>query len=355
METDSTAKNRSQDMGDHFNTRVQRGENLLGFGIDYLDDALYGISRSDVILVGAESGAGKTQLVTNIALHNVAQKKQVHYFALEADDMEIEDRICYQLFIENLKADKIFSWPEYQDFAHGRHKYPVQDLQTQNQFKQDFKGLHTLYKEGDYTVDKFTASYADSVARGAELIIVDHAHYFDWGEKSDYVGLREVVTTARDMALISNVPCILVSHMRKTDQFNACYAPAIEDFHGTSELYKRATKALTMGKGSYDPTSGLGETFINVVKQRFNGQVTRVTGKLHFNYNKTTYERGYEIGRANQKRGKEFEIFEQDVIPKWCKKYGFSRNNFKNVSTKPKVAAQQGRAKHIQALPYKDN
>ena len=110
-----------------------------------------------------------------------------------------------------------------------------------------------------------------------------------------------------------------------------------------------------MGKGDYDPTSGLGETFINVVKQRFNGQVTSVTGKLHYNYNKLSYERGYEIGRANQKRAKKFETFEQSSIPKWCKKFGFGGNNFKNVSTKPKVAAQQRRNEHIQALPYKDN
>ena len=60
------------------------------FGIKYLDAALHGIKPNDLILIGASSGAGKTELCTHIAKTNAKLGKRVRYIALEAEKNEIE-------------------------------------------------------------------------------------------------------------------------------------------------------------------------------------------------------------------------------------------------------------------------
>ena len=80
-------------------------DGILSFGVQYLDDAMLGILKNDLILVGAASGGGKTQFCCNVALANVAKGKKVHYIALEAEDLEIERRIKYQLFARSFFSD----------------------------------------------------------------------------------------------------------------------------------------------------------------------------------------------------------------------------------------------------------
>ena len=79
-----------------FENRKSEHNNLLTFGVRYLDDAMKGISRNDLVLVGAPSGAGKTQFCVNLALKNSEQGKRVHYIALEAYEGEIERRLMFQ-------------------------------------------------------------------------------------------------------------------------------------------------------------------------------------------------------------------------------------------------------------------
>ena len=74
--------------------RIEQSKQLMSYGVKYLDDALGAIIPNDLIVLGAKTGAGKTSLAQSIALH-VAQTHPVHYFALEAENYEIERRIKY--------------------------------------------------------------------------------------------------------------------------------------------------------------------------------------------------------------------------------------------------------------------
>jgi replicative DNA helicase len=57
------------------------------FGVTYLDAALKGICPNDLILIGATSGAGKTELCAQIARINAKLGKRVNYIALEAEPL----------------------------------------------------------------------------------------------------------------------------------------------------------------------------------------------------------------------------------------------------------------------------
>ena len=91
------------------NERPERAELVgrqLSYGIQFLDDILRGILPHDLILLGASTGAGKTEAAKQIAMHNALLGKRVHYFALEAEPKEIERRVKYALLVHHLRTDK---------------------------------------------------------------------------------------------------------------------------------------------------------------------------------------------------------------------------------------------------------
>jgi KaiC/GvpD/RAD55 family RecA-like ATPase len=69
------------------------------YGIAYLDDCLGGIAEDDFVLIGAESGTGKTELSINIAVE-CAKKHKVHLFALEAEKDEPLHRTEYKILAD---------------------------------------------------------------------------------------------------------------------------------------------------------------------------------------------------------------------------------------------------------------
>ena len=96
----------AQHLDENRNLRRENAEKCLTFGVEYLDRALGGIFPRDLVLVGADTGIGKTELVTGIARANARKPplglgKRVHGFFLECDDGEIQERIKWRLLSEN--------------------------------------------------------------------------------------------------------------------------------------------------------------------------------------------------------------------------------------------------------------
>ena len=64
--------------------RLAEAERALKYHHAFLDDYLRAILPADLILIGAPTGLGKTDLALNIATTNALLGKRVHYFALAA-------------------------------------------------------------------------------------------------------------------------------------------------------------------------------------------------------------------------------------------------------------------------------
>jgi len=334
--------------------RIARGENLLWFGISYLDDALIGISKSDLILIGAYSGSGKTELVTSVAIRNVEIGKRVCFMALEAEEMEIENRILYRLMTRHFYSDS--SRPKVDlDYGNWLHGFLPQlspyDILAQNEFIEKYPSLVTFYKPAEFGVNELISEFTKQAEDGADLIIIDHAHYFDWGEKTENEGLKNIVITAQALNKQHGIPIILVAHLRKMDYKTNLWCPSLDDFHGSSELYKRATKAVTIGSGQYYPAGHI-DSYMNAAKIRFRGEASRITGKIKYNFKTNTYEREYEIGEINQKRDKEFKILERTNHPKWC--INARSSNTSNVRNKTTVSPPERGNRNLSTVPYKD-
>lgn len=293
---------------------------LLKFGINYLDDAMLGILKNDLILIGAGSGAGKTQTCCNIAKANVEMGKRVHYIALEAEYLEIERRIKYQIFAREFFAD-----PKRPNISISFQNWMVGDYIEScaayeaiaaNEFMSKYDGLFTFYKNEKFDISDMILKITEC-ADETDLIILDHVHYMDLDSENENHSVKNIAKTARSLALEMGKPIILVSHMRKSDRHSRTFAPGLEEFHGSSDLYKIATKAITLGPGAMTKEGKI-ETYLRIVKNRFEGSVTRYVGKSYYNPRQGKYERSYEIGDALQSWDSGFQQLTKDRYPEWA-------------------------------------
>jgi hypothetical protein len=118
----------------------------------------------------------------------------------------------------------------------------------------------------------------------------------------------------------------------------------MEEFHGSSDLFKVSTKAVTMGPGSWNPESGKCETLFRVVKNRDEGVVIRSMGSCNFLSKDNSYEEGYRLGYAHQKRDTGFTEMDGALLPAWAKR-ARSGGILGNVSRQPPVQVHKGRPK----------
>lgn len=297
-------------------------KNMLSFGIKFLDDALFGIKQSDLILIGAPSGIGKTQLCCNIALANLCAGKRVHYLALEAEEYEIERRLKYQHFAHQYfhkeNSKRISKRMSFDQWMSGKYIDELWEIEesTAKFFESGYKNLFLYYKLGNFGVADLTEQVVSNASK-TDLIIVDHVHYFDFDDNNENRAMKEIAKTARTLALEEQKPIILVSHLRKRDRNNQELAAGLDEFHGSSDLYKIATKVITIAPGKMTQ-SGNFETFMRIPKNRFNGGVSRFLGRLVFNTEVNAYEDQYKLGHAGLTRETGFEELTPDLYPEWA-------------------------------------
>ncbi|MBA3916295.1 MAG: AAA family ATPase [Acidobacteriales bacterium] len=282
-----------------------------------------GIFPDDLILVGAPSGVGKTQLCCNIAHANLEDGKTVHYIALEASEHEIERRIKFPLVMDRYYGDpnrphlgKI----EYTDWLLGRHAVELEPYETEaaEYFKHAYKGLHIHYKADRFDVNSLIESVT-YCAKETDLIMIDHVHYFDLDDENENRGIKQIAKTVRTLALEEQRPIILVAHLRKRDRNNDDLVAGLDEFHGSSDLYKIATRVITLSPGK-QTAGGDYETYFRIAKNRLDGGSTRFIGKEYFSPKEGGYEKGrYQIGWANQTRKEGFAEIDRNLRPSWAR------------------------------------
>lgn len=299
--------------------RKEDSQNRISYGISFLDDATGGISRNDLVLIGAPSGVGKTQLCCNIAYSALMQGKKVHYIALEAEEFEIGSRLKYPIFFNFYKDDPDPNKPNvflnYRKWKMGEYieilkKY---DEMTDDFFSKAYKDLYTFYKRSRFDINDLIKNVLD-VSTETDLIIVDHVHYFDLEDDNENRAIKKIAMTARDLSLEEGKPIILISHLRKRDKWNTDLVAGLDEFHGSSDLYKISTTTITISGGPVQ-SDGNYETYFRIPKYRIDGGVSRYCAKAIYNPKTNQYEDRYYLGKSSQKRELEFE--EIDKKPEW--------------------------------------
>lgn len=304
--------------------RLRYANRRMSFGVPFLDRALGGIAARDVVLVGAQTSIGKTQLATIAALTNAVQGKRVYYFALEAEPSEIERRIKYQMLakrvyrhaVSRAVADRM----NYLDWSDGRLEDIVggYEAEVNAELAQSFGTLHTYYRERDFTMADLERN-ALAVQDKLDLLILDHLHYVDIDDTNENRGLKSITKRIRDLALMMSKPVICVAHVRKSDRKSKQLVPSIEDFHGSSDIAKIATKAVMLAPAPNDTdTPNLWPTYMAIRKCRPDGSRARYTGTVMFNSRTSLYEGDFILGRLKN-ADEAWEQVDNSKLPHWAR------------------------------------
>jgi replicative DNA helicase len=227
-------------------------DNRIFTGVKLIDDVWGGILRNDIVLLGAKTGVGKTELAAQIALNNTLIGKSVYFFALEAEPEEIQMRILYSIMVEKAKNHNPRAKYNFKHWRLGRYKDLNSYYEGALKSVDYFKNFNIFYRTGDFGIDDFVRETM-AVKEKADLIIVDHIHYFDMDGQNQNKELSDAIKKIRDIALLTGVPMIILAHLRKSANVQYKLVPDLDDFHGSSDLTKVCTKSLIISPG---PTDG---------------------------------------------------------------------------------------------------
>lgn len=292
----------------------------MRFGHPYLDDALVGIAKNDLILIGADTGTGKTEFCTNLAIANLHLGRNVSYLALEAHECEIEQRILYRTLSLAMERSGRRP-PRYKEWACG-DKGGISDGDYATMIRharESLKNFAVFYRERDFGIEqlkKLINNEADTV----DMIIIDHLHFIDSPDDNDNRALKELTKTIRDISIVEGLPIVLVSHLRKRNSTHAA-APTIDDFHGSSDVVKISTVAIMMSLANSVDAQGMNEspTFFQIVKDRWEG-AKRYHALSVYDRNKREYSPTYSLG-FEAKDGKSWTPIQEERRPSWARRH----------------------------------
>jgi hypothetical protein len=302
--------------------RAELTKRLLQYDVTFLDDCLRGILPNHLVIIGASTGAGKTELAQMIAMNNVRAGKRVHYFALEAEPDEIERRTKFKMLARMAsEAQRSLIGFNYADWYLGRCDDIVGDFEdeAEEDMHRLYSGLKTYYRGSRFGFEDIKRLFL-AVQSETDLIVLDHLHYIDVDEENENRGMKHAVKTIRDTSLAMGIPVILVVHLRKKDIRVKTLVPDLDQVHGSSDITKIATHTIMLApaRGDNVPSKGtaFANTFMSVPKDRMSGQ-SGIVALCRFDLRFRTYETTYTLGRAAG-QGDFFEPLDLAEVPRWA-------------------------------------
>lgn len=291
----------------------------------FLDECLRGILPYDLVLLGAPSGIGKTDLALSIASANARAHRTVHYFALEAEPRELERRMKFAMLSRDAYRDQHPNRLDlnYADWLLGKCEHVCADYNARidQRMLEQYGSLWTYYRGAKFDHIDLQKAIVE-IHEHTDLIVIDHLHYVDNEDgESESHGLGETVKTIRDIALRIGKPIILVAHMRKRDPRAKQLIASLDDFHGSSNITKIATQVITIEHAAdiEPPKWWLAPTYVSVLKDRRAG-APRLTAMAYFDRRVKTYESVYTLGRL-AKGGTEWKELDFGDQPSWARSH----------------------------------
>lgn len=306
---------------------------IIPYGIPFLDDATGGILPGQLIVLGAATGVGKTDALSLIA-RSAAKKTKVCFYALEAHEGEIEERIFYRVL-----SDIFFSLePEerrrlkvgsltFVDFHSGKLKAPLAAYwdEATAKARELIDNIEFIYPY-QITASGVALDIQDRINDGFGLFILDHLHHLEFEEHE-----QETAALKKNMALLNRITnareCALItaSHLRKADKFRPDF-PDLHELHGSSEISKRAHAVILIGppaRGMFADIFGpdFVPTVFNLGKFRLEGARRFVFGLHGYGIKTRAYTARYALMRQtyDEKGRLNFELIETKQKPYWAK------------------------------------
>lgn len=316
------------------------------FGIKFLDDAMGGIEQNDLIVFGARSGVGKTEMLTHVAQSVSNDGGRVHYFALEAETHEIERRVRYKHIANLYFADpdrKRGITVKYRYWRNGSLSFYLEPYEkaSRQMAEASMKNIFTYYKDetdSEFTIDTFEEKLG-KIRGQTDFIIIDHLNYFDKRTEGSSDEVFRIMKTIRAHALRLNVPVLMASQVRKKDKRDTNLIPDMEDIFGSSDVYKIATKVIMFAPNDARASNGnrTFETFMRCQKMRTDSSVARFIGITQFDSGENKYLPEYKVAHSYKfdqnsmhLTGMELPDWAQSFVKSYEPEFGNSNRAYKD-------------------------
>jgi len=266
---------------DALNSRENDALKPISSGIGDLDRIITGLNRSDLILIAARPGMGKTSFALNIARHtSIAAKKKVAFFSLEMTKEQLASRLLSTEAMvsgTSLRTGKISEEEWIRLIAAG-------DVLAKSElYLDDSPGITTQEIKGKLRR-----------LRDVDLVIVDYLQLMVAGRRIEN-RVQEISEITRNLKILAkdiNVPVITLSQLSRASDQRAEHRPQLSDLRDSGAIEQDADIVLFLYRDAYydkntesdiDQNSGEcivaknrhGET--NTVKLHWQGEFMRFT------------------------------------------------------------------------------
>ena len=214
----------------------------ISTGFPDLDHALTGLNKSDLILVAARPGMGKTAFALNIALNAAkACKKDVAVFQLEMSKDQLASRfLSSEALIESQK------------------------LKTGNLQEEDWikiaRATNVLAKTRIYVDDNPAITVAEIKAKcrrlgdGLALVVIDYLQLMQSGGRRNDNRTQEVAEISRGLKIMAkelNVPVVCLSQLSRAAEQRADKNPMLSDLSESVSIEQDADSVMFIYRDDY--------------------------------------------------------------------------------------------------------
>lgn len=274
------------------------------YGVPYLDKELLGISKTDLVLIGARSGAGKSSLARII--YNANDKAKTALFSLEDFDGSVESSIMRKEY--NIITESQYSIREWQTKTNIKIDENALKMAQENMEKQIGNSfifgrvppeVNQDSDEEGWNIKALTDKIAWCATHGIELIIIDHLDYLDRDNpnESDIAHITELMKAIRKAQELGSA-IVAFSHLRKfAGSKNETVVPNEDEFIGSSNKVKQATQVILLAPEYKQQDNNCG-TWCCIRKNRYGG-IKYQAAKMFFNPLTETYNQNYEMFNIN--------------------------------------------------------
>ena len=247
----------------------KQSEGLRGIGTGFsdLDDTLAGFQKSNLIILAARPGIGKTSLALNIAQHvGAISKRPVGYFSLEMSKEELVDRLLVaQADIDawRLKTGKLSE----DDFT--KLSNAMGELAEAPIFIDDTPGLSIL--------EMRTKARRLQVEQKVELLIVDYLQLARSRNLENRVQeVSEISQGLKNLARELKVPVLALSQLSRAVEQRGTKRPQLADLRESGSIEQDADVVMFMWREDEEELENM---TLDIAKHR-NGPLRSI--KLRF-------------------------------------------------------------------------
>lgn len=280
VKTENTLKNQLLEFVDNFLS--DEPKNFIKTGLENVDRQIIGFEPTQLIIIGARPGAGKTAVALNM-MYNIARNGYpVTFFSLETTDQKILERLVSST--SNVNMLKIIQ------------KTNISDKEA-DRVMQSVDRIDKLHGTGFEIIDKAHVTQQD-VRQAAmkqydkpQVIFIDYLQLLN-PDKAQNDRRLDIEKLSRDLKIIAkenNCVIIALSQLSRGVEQRQNKRPMLSDLRESGSIEQDANMVMFLYREDYydemlqDKETGISEVECNVAKNR-----DGVVGMVPLNFHKFT-------------------------------------------------------------------